>query len=315
MDTYRNLNELPEIQAAALTIGNFDGLHRGHQEVVDRLVEYARSQSIPSAVITFDPHPGSILTTYSEPANQLIITLERKLDRLAQCGVDMALVLNFDLEFSQVTAEDFLSQVIAARFKPLRIIIGYDHHFGHRRQGDAEFLRRRAEKYGYSVEVIEGVTVGDRMVSSSAIRQLLLQGRCEEAEQLLGWTYEITGRIVPGVGRGSELKYPTANLEPDEPVQLLPRDGVYVVSAEIDRTTAFGMGNIGTRPTFGEQKRTIEAHFFEPPRPDLYKRRITLRFHHRLRDEQRFQNALDLKKQLQLDEKASLSWITDNHGG
>ncbi len=315
MDTYRNLTELPEIQAAALTIGNFDGLHRGHQVVIDRLVEYARSQSIPSAVITFDPHPGSILATYGEPANRPIISLDRKLDMLGQRGVDMALVLDFDLEFSRVTAEDFLSRVIAAHFKPLRIIIGYDHHFGYGRQGDAEFLRRRAEEFGYSVEVIEGVTVAGRMVSSSAIRQLLLEGRCEEAEQLLGWIYEITGRIVRGVGRGARLQYPTANLEPDEPPQLLPRDGVYVVSAEIDRSTAFGMGNIGTRPTFGEQKRTIEAHFFEPPRPDLYNHRIALRFHHRLRDEQRFENALDLKKQLQQDEKASLNWITDNHGG
>jgi riboflavin kinase/FMN adenylyltransferase len=159
------------------------------------------------------------------------------------------------------------------------------------------------------------VTVDGRMVSSSAIRRLLLDGQCDKAEQLLGWTYEITGRIVRGVGRGAELKYPTANLEPDEPLQLLPRDGVYVVSAEIDQATVFGMGNIGLRPTFDEQKHTIEAHFFDPPRPDLYNRRITLRFHHRLRDEQRFQNALDLKKQLQHDEKASLSWITDNHGG
>ncbi len=315
MDTYRHLNELPEIKATALTIGNFDGLHRGHQVVIDRLVEYARSQSIPSVVITFDPHPGSILATYSEPSSRLIITLDRKLDRLAHCGVDMALVLNFDLEFSQVTAEDFLARVITAHFNPRRIIIGYDHHFGNRRQGDAEFLHSRAEQYGYSVAVIEGVTVDGRMVSSSAIRRLLLDGQCDKAEQLLGWTYEITGRIVRGVGRGAELKYPTANLEPDEPLQLLPRDGVYVVSSEIDQATVFGMGNIGLRPTFDEQKHTIEAHFFNPPRPDLYNRRITLRFHHRLRDEQRFQNALDLTEQLQQDEKASLSWITDNHGG
>lgn len=315
MDTYRNLTELPKVQGAALTIGNFDGMHRGHQAVIGRLVEYARSQSIPSAVITFDPHPGSVLATYSAPAYQLIITLDRKLNMLAQCGVDMVLVLKFDRAFSQVPAEDFLSQVIWAHFKPLRFIIGYDHHFGHRRQGDADFLHSRAEEYGFSVEVVEGVTVDGRTVSSSAIRQLLLEGRCDEAEQLLGWTYEITGLIVRGAGRGAELQYPTANLEPDEPLQLLPRDGVYVVSAEIDRTVAFGMGNIGVRPTFGEQKHTIEAHFFDSPRPDLYNRRITLRFHHRLRDEQRFESALELKKQLQQDEKVSLNWITDNHGG
>ncbi len=315
METYRRLTELPEISASALTIGNFDGLHRGHQAVIDRLVNFARSRDIPSAVLTFDPHPGNVLTLPGRPIKQMIITMERKLELLDRCGVDLALVMLFDLEFSQVSAADFLSRVIVAHFKPRRIIVGYDHHFGNRRQGDAGFLDSNSGKYGYKVEVIAGVTAGNRAVSSTAIRELLLAGKCVEAEQLLGWTYEITGRVVRGEGRGAEIGFPTANLLPDESGQLVPRDGVYVVSVRIDQDTVFGMGNIGIRPTFNGEERSIEAHLFSPPVTELYDRRIAIRFHHRLRDEKRFQDVRELKKQLQQDQMDSLNWIAEYQGG
>jgi len=315
MDTYRRLTELPEVAASALTIGNFDGLHRGHQAVIDRLVNFARSREIPSAVITFDPHPGNVLTSPGRPVKQMIVTLERKLDLLDRCGVDLALVLHFDLEFSQVSAADFLSRVIVAHFKPRRIIVGYDHHFGNRRRGDAKFLSRSSGKYGYKVEVIAGVTAGNRAVSSTAIRELLLAGKCAEAEQLLGWTYEIVGQVVRGEGRGAGIGFPTANLLPDEQAQLVPRDGVYVVSVLIDQDTIFGMGNIGKQPTFNGAERSIEAHLFSPLVTELYDRRIAIRFHHRLRDEKRFQDARELKKQLQQDQKDSLEWIAEYQGG
>ncbi|MEE9465212.1 MAG: riboflavin biosynthesis protein RibF, partial [Candidatus Neomarinimicrobiota bacterium] len=235
----------------------------------------------------------------------------RKLDLLDRCGVDLALVLHFDLEFSQVSAAEFLSQVIVAHFKPRRIIVGYDHHFGNRRRGNARFLNRSSGKYGYEVEVVAGVTAGERAVSSTAIRELLLAGKCAEAEQLLGWTYEITGRVVRGEGRGAEIGFPTANLLPDEPAQLVPRDGVYVVSVLIDQDMVFGMGNIGIRPTFNGEGRSIETHLFSPPVTELYDRRIAMGFHHRLRDEMRFHDAQELKKQLQQDQKDSLKWIAE----
>lgn len=315
MDTYRRLEDLPVIAESVLTIGTFDGLHKGHQAVIQRLVTHASEQGLPAVVITFDPHPQHVLAPPGTPKKELIITLDKKLSLLDRQSVDLVLVLPFDRALSQVTAHNFLHDIVMQQFHPTRLVIGYDHHFGHDRQGDAEFLQRQAAEFHYAVEVVEGVRSSGLTVNSSNIRRLLQEGRCELAEDLLGWPYEISGRIVPGDDRGQALGYPTANLMPDEGAQLIPRQGVYVVSSDIDGKTAYGMCNVGVRPTFDGRSLTIETHYFDPPEANLYDRHLAVRFHHWLRKEHKFQDAEELRKQLDQDKQTALDWITEYHGG
>lgn len=315
MDTYYHLSDLPPVPESVLTVGTFDGLHKGHLAVIDHLVERARNRAVPAVVLTFDPHPQHILAPPGTPKLELIATLGKKLALLERAGVDLTLVLKFDLEFSCVTADEFLEKIVVERFHPSHIIVGYDHHFGNKRQGDARFLREHAHAYGYEVDVVEAVDASGLTISSAYIRRLLHEGRCEEAEQLLGWPYEIPGKIAPGTGRGRELNYPTANLTPDEPAQLIPKAGVYIISADIHRQAIFGMCNVGFRPTFDGKALNIEAHFFDLPEKNLYDRSLAFRFHRRLRDEHKFSSAVELRAQLDHDKQTTLEWITEYQGG
>ncbi|MFB0514981.1 MAG: bifunctional riboflavin kinase/FAD synthetase [Candidatus Neomarinimicrobiota bacterium] len=315
MDTYYRLEDLPPVSNSALTLGTFDGLHRGHLAVIERLMEVSRERKVPAVVLTFDPYPQHILAPPSMPKKELIITLDKKLALLEKAGVDLSLVLKFDLQFSRITARDFLEKIVVDQFHPSHIVVGYDHHFGYQRQGDARFLQEHASTFGYEVDLVEVVTSSGSTISSSNIRQLLREGRCEEAEQLLGRLYEIPGRITPGIGRGQELDYPTANLTPDEPNQLIPKGGVYIVSADINRRTTFGMCNVGYRPTFDGRALTIEAHFVNPPEENLYDLRVTFRFHHRIRDEYKFDSREELRVQLNQDKQITLKWIAEYQGG
>jgi len=315
MDTYYHLSDLPPVAESALSIGTFDGLHNGHLAVVDRLVERAKPKAIPAVVLTFDPHPQHILAPPGRPKLELIVTLKKKLSLLEEAGVDLTMVLKFDQEFSLISAEDFLEKIVVERFHPSHIVMGHDHHFGNRRRGDARFLREHADAYGYEVDVVEAVSASGINVSSGNIRRLVREGRCEEAELLLGRPFEIPGKITSGTGRGQEMDYPTANLTPDEPAQLIPKAGVYIVSASIRRQTVFGMCNVGFRPTFNGKALVIEAHFFDLPEKNLYDRSLAFRFHSRIRDEHKFSRAAELRAQLDRDKQTSLEWIAEHQGG
>ncbi|UCD37637.1 MAG: bifunctional riboflavin kinase/FAD synthetase, partial [Fidelibacterota bacterium] len=309
MDTFYRLRDLPPLANTALTVGTFDGLHRGHLAVIQRLMNFTADKSTPSVVLTFDPHPQHVLAPPEAPKKELIITLEKKLSILEAAGVDLTMLLTFDKELSRISANEFLEKVIVEHFQPKQIVVGYDHHFGYKRQGNAQFLTEHAPRYGYSVEVVEAVNSTDSTISSSQIRQLLKNGQCEEAEYILGRPYEIPGKVIPGTGRGGELEYPTANLAPDEPAQLIPKGGVYIISATIDSRETFGMCNVGFRPTFNGKTMTIEAHFFNPVRSELYNARLAFRFHHRLRSEHKFSTTEELRAQLERDKESSLKWI------
>jgi riboflavin kinase/FMN adenylyltransferase len=248
------------------------------------------------------------------PKKELIITLERKLELLESAGVDLTVVLDFTREISRVSASQFLDSIVQ-HFHPVQIVIGYDHHFGYERAGDAQFLQSHAKTYGYEVDIQDAVNSSEATVSSTQIRKLLKEGHSEQAEYLLGRPYEIAGVITRGVGRGRELQYPTANLELAEPLQLIPQAGVYVVSADIQGQTRFGMCNVGVRPTFNGDTLIIEAHFFNIPNDDLYDCRLTFRFHHRLRAERRFDNPEQLTAQLDRDKESSLEWIKEYQRG
>lgn len=315
MDTYRSINDVPEIDGSILTVGTFDGLHRGHLAVIQRVVEYAGQKDIPSVVLTFHPHPQHILAGPGQSKKEVIVTLEKKLELMENAGVDVAVVFNFDTSFSRVTATEFLQDVIVGRFHPKDIVVGYDHHFGFERQGNASFLRDQSSVFGYAVDVVDEVNASDSTISSSRIRQLLKNGQCEAGARLLGRPYEIPGTVVKGIQRGKQLAYPTANLKPDEQYQLIPKHGVYVVSAVIDNQEYFGMCNVGFRPTFDEKTLTIEAHFFNLQKDDLYHRKIALKYHHWVRDERKFEDAVELRTQIDNDKKIAQKWINEYQGG
>ena len=315
MDTYRSLADVPAFDGSILTVGTYDGLHRGHLAVIRRVVERARQKNVPSVVITFNPHPQHILAKPGTPRKEIIVAIDKKLELMEQAGVDIAVVFSFDKDFSQVTAPEFLQEVIVGRFHPSVIVVGYDHHFGYDRQGNAPFLRDKASTYGYVVEEIEEVNSSEAAISSSRIRQLLKSGQCEAGARLLGRPYEIPGTIIKGSQRGKQLTYPTANLEPDESYQLIPKHGVYVISASIDDQDYFGVCNVGFRPTFGEKSFAIEAHFFDLPMDDIYHRKIALKFHHWIREEKKFKDASELRTQIEYDKETAQKWIVENQGG
>lgn len=311
MDTYRSLADVPVYDDSILTVGTFDGVHKGHLAVIQRLVERARENHVPSVVLTFTPHPQHVLAKPGTPRKEVIVNIDKKIELMDTAGVDIAVVFTFDKDFGRVTAPEFLQEVIVDRFHPSIIVVGYDHHFGYERQGNAAFLREKAPEYGYIVEEIEEVNSSDAAISSSRIRQLLKDGQCEAVAQLLGRPFEIRGRIIRGAQRGKQLTYPTANLEPTEQDQLIPKHGVYVISASIADQEYFGVCNVGFRPTFGAKSFAIEAHLFDLPADDLYDRSIALKFHHWVREEKKFQDATELRMQIDKDIETAKKWIDE----
>ena len=309
MDTYRRLEDIPTLATSALTIGSFDGLHRGHLAVIEQLISRAHELSVPAAVLTFDPHPKHVLQPESSTKFEILATLAKKLSLLEAAGVDLVAVVTFDEPFSRLSPQEFLEQVVMKYFSPARIVVGYDHHFGHERKGNTAYIREQATVQHYDVDVVDQVDNLGEPISSSRIRQLLREGLCEEAEVLLGWPYELAGEVAKGDGRGRMLDFPTANLRLDEPRQLIPKWGVYVISSDMNGQTVYGMCNVGVRPTFNGETVTVEAHFIDPPLEDLYARQLAFRFLHRLRDEQKFSGPDELRAQLERDKTAAQSWV------
>lgn len=309
MEIYRNIAELPGNTGSFLTIGSFDGLHRGHQEIIKKTVSYAQAQEQQSVVITFDPHPRHVLGNTGDPL-PLIMGIEQKIAILEQLQVDQLLIIPFTGEFSQMTAADFLDEVVIKYFAPQKVIIGYDHHFGHRREGSPEFSQGFLEPRGIDVEIIAPFRDENLIISSTHIRELIMQGFVRRASFELGWVYGFEAQVVSGAGRGRELNYPTANFIPLVKNQLLPGPGVYLTRGRLNSKNIYGMCNLGTRPTFGEDIFVMEVHFFGESDHDLYGTQITIEFLERIRDEHKFSSPAALIKQLNEDKKSCLLLIS-----
>ncbi|MCH7573669.1 MAG: riboflavin biosynthesis protein RibF [Candidatus Marinimicrobia bacterium] len=316
MDTYRQLSEVAPLKGSILTIGTFDGLHLGHQEVIGKTCRLARDKNVPAVVITFDPHPRRVLAPDDDSPVQLILSLADKLEQLGELGVDVTLVVEFNRQISLLSAQNFLEDYVIAPFHPSTIVVGHDNRFGHNREGDAHFLQKLGPEFHYSVvEVTEVSSPAEEVISSSRIRRLISAGQCEEVGAALGRPYAVKATVVKGDGRGREIGFPTANLTPVEPDQLLPQGGVFVAWAELDGDVHYGMVNIGSRPTFGGGNIVMEIHLFTSGLKDLYGRTLKVAFLHRLRDEKKFESVNALVDQLGQDRKKSLEWINENHEG
>ncbi len=290
MQTYRSIVEVPFEQNSVVTVGTFDGVHRGHRAIIERMQSYARAQKARTVVLTFEPHPRLVLTRSSQAPIQLLTTLSEKHALLAQLGVDVLVVIPFTFEFAQTSAEDFVRKILVEQIGVRHLVVGHDHSFGKDRTGNEELLRRLGEQHGYTVERVEPVVIDGEIISSTKIRAALASGHIAKANAMLGHTYSVEGVVVQGDGRGRHLGYPTANLELLDPHKLLPATGVYCVSAMIEGKQLKGMANIGVRPTFTDSAHLrLEAHFFDFS-GYLYDRKIVLSFHKYVRAERRFES-------------------------
>lgn len=291
-----------------ITVGTFDGVHRGHQDVLARLVARAAERSLPSVLVTFDPHPLEVVNPQAAPA--LLTVGDEKLEVIAESGVDYAIVVPFTAEFSRLSAEAFVTGVLRARYGMQELLIGHDHGFGRGRSGDIEVLRSLGAAEGFRVDVVPPVAASDgRALSSTFIRRAIAGGDLARAALALGRHYSVSGRVVHGVQRGRELGYRTLNLPSPSPRKLLPPEGVYAVRAQTHLGAFGGMMNLGGRPTFGDNERSLEIHLFDAD-GDWYGRTVRVDFVARLRDTVRFADAAALVAQLRRDEEDARRALT-----
>ncbi|MFN2599019.1 MAG: bifunctional riboflavin kinase/FAD synthetase [Pyrinomonadaceae bacterium] len=280
-----------------LTLGVFDGLHRGHQLIVRTVVERARACDAVPTVITFDPHPRAVL--HPESAPPLLQTLDQKVEALAAFGVGQTIVVRFTPEFARVRAEDFLRDVVEERLHAKEVYLGRGFAFGYERGGDIELLRRVSRELGFHADEVPEVRLRGHRISSSRIRQLLAGGRVNLARRMLGRPYGVEGRVVRGAARGATLGFPTANLHPQN--RVIPRAGVYVTATLIEGAWRRSVTNVGVRPTFERDAEPSVETFVLGWRGDLYGDVVRVRFLARLRDERRFSSVGELKRQIHAD--------------
>jgi len=307
MVVYETIEDVKNINASIVTIGSFDGVHRGHETVIDKVLTLAYEKAVPSVIISFDPHPQAILNP-SFRANQQLITTEKKIEIFQNKGIDYLWLIPFNRTFSRISADIFLREYLIEYFKPLDIIIGYDHHFGANQEGNSQFLLSFQEVFRYNLFVVEPISLNNSKISSTSIRDLLKYGKVEEANAMLGREYEMQGIVIKGAQLGQKIGFPTANIKINTNTSPILKKGVYCVDVEIDGEKHQGMCNIGMRPTFHDNgDLTIEAHIFGERNFELYNKPISLYFKQFIREEKKYTNADELILQLNLDRQICLS--------
>ena len=298
LETFRGYASLPRrLRNPVVAIGNFDGVHRGHQAMFNIVREQAEADGGESVVLTFDPHPVKVLAPALAPA--LITTCARKLELIAACGIDVAVVQPFDQALAAVSADHFIKEVLVRALGARGVVVGYNFSFGHGRAGSPEMLRGAGAELGFTVTVVPPLTFDGLVTSSTKVREFVLEGRVDAAAKVLGREFELNGVVVRGAGRGRQIGVPTANLQPEE--ELVPRGGVYVGHVRRQGARLPAVINVGINPTFVDGGvQTIEAHILDFD-ADLYDERLTFEFHQRLRAEQRFSGVAELVARIKTD--------------
>jgi riboflavin kinase/FMN adenylyltransferase len=303
---FNSIQEFTSTTKTIVTLGTFDGVHKGHKSILEKLTGSSKASGCESVVLTFFPHPRMVLQQNSDL--KLLNTIDEKAELLEKTGIDNLIVHPFDMAFSRLTAEEFVRDILVDGLNIAKIIIGHDHRFGRNRTANIDDLIRFGEEYGFEVEKISALAIGEVSVSSTKIRTALNEGKIDVATEYLGYPYFINGTVVKGKQLGRTIGFPTANIEPSESYKLIPANGVYVVSSEIDGKTVQGMMNIGTRPTVNGTGTTIEVHYHDF-NEDLYSKKLKVSLHHRLRDEVKFESFDALKQQLEQDRQDSLAYF------
>lgn len=282
--------------STAISVGNFDGLHLGHQKILASLVDEARTKGLRAVVITFDPHPLKVLRPDAAPA--LIETLDLRLAGFARLGLDAALVLRFDAALANVSPEDFLERILVKAMRARQILVGANFRFGHNHAGDVRLLEKMGVAKGFAVQIVDAVQMDGAAVSSTRVRQAIAAGDVREAARLIGRPFALAGKIRNGDGRGSKMVFPTLNLDTEQ--ELLPANGVYATRVELCGLAYDSVTNVGVRPTFGGQAVTVESHLLKF-NEGVASGRMEVQFIERLRAEQKFESAAALKSQIARD--------------
>ena len=301
MKIYEGLNEFLPVKNPVVTSGTFDGVHLGHQKILHRIREIARSVEGETVLITFWPHPRLVLYP-EEHQLRLLSTFEEKAKLLRQFGIDHLVTIPFTKEFSQLSSKEFIEEVIVQKIQTKKLVIGYDHRFGKNREGSFEYLKANSSSFGFELEEISRQDVDEIGVSSTKIRQALESGDIETANSYLGRPYELNGLVIKGQQIGRSIGFPTANIHIPNDYKLIPKDGVYAVEASVNGSIYKSMLNIGNRPTVDGSKKSVEAHLFDF-QGDLYDKQITIYLRAYLREEQKFENLEGLKAQLHKDQQ------------
>ncbi|MFC4267905.1 bifunctional riboflavin kinase/FAD synthetase [Polaribacter marinivivus] len=309
MQTVNNVFNFTSQEKTFVTIGTFDGVHFGHQKIIEKLVLEAKKEGKKSVVLTFFPHPRMVLQ--KEASIELINTIEERAKLLEKTGLDYLIIHPFSKEFSRTTALEFVRDFLVNQLNISKLIIGYDHHFGKNREGNIKQLTEYSQLYDFTVEEIPAQDIDDVSVSSTKIRRALHAGNLKTANNYLGYNFMINGVVVNGKQLGGKIGYPTANIDVKESYKLIPKTGVYVVKSEIDNETIYGMMNIGNRPTVDGKHQTIEVHFFDFNK-DLYHQSLTVELIYFLRDEHKFDSIDSLIHQLKIDENTARNYIKNN---
>jgi len=307
MKVHRPSDGFPTLNSAVLTMGTFDGIHQGHQDLLRRLVDDAKAIDGESAVVTFHPHPRLVL--YPEETDlQLIMTLDEMAVALEKLGIDHFIIVPFDKSFSELSPEEYIKDFLVAKFSPAKIVIGYNHRFGKDRAGDIDLMKKSAANFGFEVDEIPKKEVDSVAVSSTKIRAALSLGAIEQANSLLGHPFSISGEVVKGEQIGQGMGFPTANIKVTDPHKLIPGNGVYAVYITHNTKVHKGMLNIGYRPTFDGQDRTLEVHIFNFTQ-EIYGELLSVELISRIREEFKFDTTDALTAQLELDMEAALKML------
>lgn len=307
MKVHHSIKEFKEKKhSTILTIGTFDGVHVGHQKIIERLNQIKNKNKDRSVILTFFPHPRKILNQGNEI--KWLNTMDEKVQLLGKFGLDHLIIEPFTKAFSELSALDFVKNLLVDQLYIKSLVIGYNHQFGNNREGNFEQLVKNGEIYHFDVEKITAQEIEDVSVSSTKIRKAIENGHIKKANAYLGYNYLLTGKIVKGQGLGRKLNYPTINLNIKETYKLIPKTGVYIVKTVIDKRTFFGIMNIGFRPTVNGKGKTIEVHLLDF-KGDLYGENMQIEILKRLRDEKKFNSLDDLILQIKKDEISARKWI------
>ncbi|GAA3752341.1 MULTISPECIES: bifunctional riboflavin kinase/FAD synthetase [Flavobacterium] len=306
MKLFHSINDFQSTKKTILTLGTFDGVHIGHKKILERITQNTENGKYESLVLTFFPHPRMVLQEKSEI--RLLNTIDEKVKLLEATGIENLIVHPFNESFSRLTAEEFVRTILVDKFQIQKIIIGHDHRFGRNRTANIDDLIAFGIEYGFEVEQISAEEIQDVSVSSTKIRKALNEGNMALANEYLGYSYFLNGTIVKGKQLGRTIGFPTANIHIEEDYKLIPKIGVYVVKAVVNKETVYGMMNIGFNPTVNGDKQTIEVHLFNFDK-DIYDQNIEVSLLHYIREEQKFSSLDALKAQLNQDKIDSLAFI------
>jgi riboflavin kinase / FMN adenylyltransferase len=308
MKLHQDIDHLPEFNNAVVTIGTFDGVHLGHRKIIAQLKSEAKRISGETVIITFHPHPRTIVRTINNV--KLITTIEERIHLLSEAGIDHLVIVPFTQQFSELEPRDYVEVFLKKKCNPAIVIIGYDHKFGRQRKGDYKLLEDFSAKGYFELKEIPAQVINDSTVSSTLIRESIERGEIEKANELLGYEFNFEGEVVKGDQRGRTIGYPTANLEILNDEKIVPANGVYAVNIAMNDNRSFkGMMNIGVRPTVDGTRRTIEVNIFDFEE-DLYGKLVRIFVKSFLREERKFSGIEELKSQLAKDKLEALQHLS-----